>query len=84
MSPDDAKMFDEYFELFSTPGWKRLMGDLQENIDATDTLRVADNEKELWYGKGKLDVLEDLVNLPTMMENVYDDRVEEEKRNEVV
>lgn len=82
MSPEDKDMFDDYFELFNHPGWKRLMVDLQNNLEAVDTLRGVADEKMLYRNQGKVEVLENLIHLKVYIENLYEDMTKEENPDE--
>lgn len=82
MSPEDQDMFDDYFELFNHSGWKRLIVDLQNNLEAVDTLRGVADEKMLYRNQGKAEVLENLISLKTYIENMYENMNREDNPDE--
>jgi hypothetical protein len=83
MSPEDQKMFNEYFELFMQPGWSRLMTDLEENLVTVDTIRGVPDDVTLYRNQGKLEILQNIISLKLFMENLYDDMTKEDN-HEVV
>jgi len=83
MSPEDQKMFNEYFELFMQPGWSRLMTDLEENLVTVDTIRGIPDDVTLYRNQGKLEILQNIISLKLFMENLYDDMTKEDN-HEVV
>ena len=73
MSPEDSKMFDDYFDLFSRPGWARIIEDLNTNVKNIETVYNIKDLEGLWYSKGKLDALNNLITFRDTIELLYDD-----------
>ena len=73
MSPDEKKVFDDYFELFSTPGWDRLMRELQDNANVMGDVRYCKTLDEMRLNQGKLIVTDYMLNLKEMMQRAYDE-----------
>lgn len=71
MSPEDLKAYEEYFDLFSRPGWTRLVEDLSESLDVVLDIRNAKDEKDLFTNQGKADVLKQIVTLQETMDRLY-------------
>jgi hypothetical protein len=84
MSPEDQKMFDEYFELFMQPGWSRLMTDLEENLVTVDTIRGIPDDVTLYRNQGKLEILQNIISLKLFMENLHDDMTKEDNHAEAI
>jgi hypothetical protein len=82
MSPEDQKMFNEYFDLFMQPGWSRLITDLEENLVTIDTIRGIPDDVTLYRNQGRLEILQNIISLKLFMENLYDDMIREDN-NEV-
>lgn len=77
ISPEDQKMFDEYRDMFATPGWKRIVDDLQETVDSMDTVDSLDSLLDLGVRQGKIQAYRELITLEAhlnLMEEDYDVR----------
>ncbi len=79
MSPEDQLMFREYFDMFNTPGWARLIADLEDNRVLVNTVRNVPDAAMLHKLQGKLEVLDNMISLRLYMENLYDDMTREDK-----
>ena len=72
-NPEVQKQFDDYFDLFSRPGWTLLVEDLQGMIDSLDSLEYVDSMEKLQYNKGQLEILKRLINMKNTMEIAYEE-----------
>ena len=73
ISPEDQKMFDEYRDLFLTPGWIRMVDDLSETVEGLDTVNGLDSLYELGKRQGKIEAYLEITTLEE-----YIKRLEEE------
>lgn len=74
-NPDVQKQFDDYFDLFSRPGWALLMEDLEGMVKGLDSIEYVANLEELHYKKGQLAILKRMVGFRNAMEAAYEDYV---------
>ena len=73
--------YEERFSMMATKGWKDLLEDLEIMYKATDTINGIEDEKQLWFKKGELSILNWLKNLRNASEEVYDQLLREEKED---
>lgn len=73
--------YENRFSMMATKGWKDLLEDLEIMEQATDTLKGIEDEKQLWYKKGELSIINWLKNLRNASEEVYDQLLREEKED---
>lgn len=79
MSPDQLNKFNEYFDLFGHPGWKRLMDDLEDNLQDVDTLAGLKDTLNLGIRQGKIQTLENILTLEDYMRAMYDELEEQDR-----
>jgi hypothetical protein len=71
--------YERRFEMMATPGWQDLLEDLEIMIKATDTLAGIDSEKQLYFKKGEMSILNWIKNLRDASAEVYDQLQAEEQ-----
>lgn len=71
MSPEDRKVFDNWFELFSTPGWGQLKEDMQKLRDQVDTVVGVADERSLYMNQGRLLIIDNILSLDSYIDIVY-------------
>lgn len=76
MSPEDQKMFDDYFDLFAREGWERLEKDLETNLKEVETIHGVNSLEELYKRKGKLEALHNLVTFRSTVELLYEEMID--------
>ena len=77
--------YENRFSMMATPGWQDLLEDLEIMIKATDTLAGIDSEKQLYFKKGEMSILNWLKNLRDASAEVYDQlQAEEEDASSLV
>jgi hypothetical protein len=70
--------YENRFSMMATPGWQDLLEDLEIMIKATDTLAGIDSEKQLYFKKGEMSILNWIKNLRDASAEVYDQLQQEE------
>jgi len=70
--------YENRFSMMTTQGWQDLLEDLEIMIKATDTLAGIDSEKQLYFKKGEMSILNWLKNLRDASAEVYDQLQAEE------
>lgn len=81
MTPDVQKYYEDYFELFSTDGWKQLMQDVEGNKE-TFKIESIENNESLKNIQGQLYVLNMLLGFESMIRTSYENILEEESQQE--
>jgi len=71
LSPEDQKYYDNYFDLFSTDGWKQFIAEVQEIHDAYRIEDIKD-ERHLAFIKGERDALRRVLRFEFGMKHTYD------------
>jgi hypothetical protein len=69
--------YENRFSMMATTGWKDLLEDLQIMISATDTLAGIEDEKQLYFKKGEMSILNWIKNLRDASAEVYEQLQEE-------
>lgn len=76
------KELQEYYEnrfiLTASKGWLDLLEDLEIMISATDRLAGIEDERQLYFKKGEMSILNWIKNLRDASIEVYDQLIEEE------
>jgi len=65
------KQYEDYFDLFSRPGWKLLMEDIQEMINGIDSLDYIVSHDDLIDKRGQLKVLRRLQGFENAIEHAH-------------
>lgn len=72
-SPEQRRQLEEYYsdlkEMFLTPGWKNFLEDMEKSREAIDSIRGPRTLEDLWYQKGQLLILDDVLNFQSMAQN---------------
>ncbi len=55
--------FNNFFMLFRQDGWKELIEDLTDDYNNLNEVRNIQDEKQLYYTRGRLEILGQLINL---------------------
>lgn len=67
------KYYEDRFDMMSSQGWKDLVEDAEKLVDIYNNIQSIDSEKDLWYKKGQLDILNWLVELKGVSERAWED-----------
>jgi len=60
---DLEKYYDSYREMFITSGWKQLQEDLTQNASIIGSVQACKDNEDLYFRKGQLAIISNLVNL---------------------
>ena len=69
--------YENRFEMMATVGWKDLLDDLEIMITATDTVAGIEDEKQLYFKKGEMSILNWIKHLRDASAEVYEQLQEE-------
>jgi hypothetical protein len=72
MTPELQKYYEDRFSMMATQGWEDLTEDTKNIFNAVNNLAPVQNEHDLFYRKGQLDILQWLLSLKESSANAYD------------
>jgi hypothetical protein len=71
--------YENRFAMMATVGWKDLLDDLEIMITATDTVAGIEDEKQLYYKKGEMSILNWIKHLRDASAEVYEQLQEKDE-----
>ena len=72
MTPELERYYEERFSMMTTKGWLELLEDAQKMFDARNHVLAIQDEKDLYFKKGQLDVLQWILTLKQTSEEVFE------------
>ena len=72
------KFYRAYEEMFRTEGWKNLMEDLAQNALQINSIEACKDDKDLYFRKGQLSMVANLLNLKDQIETAKE-QIEEDQ-----
>lgn len=66
------KYYEERFSTMATHGWKQFIEDVQGIFDAVNKVAPIQNELDLFFRKGQLDILQWVLTLKESSESAYE------------
>ena len=73
MTPELQKYYEDRFSMMATQGWKDLLEDIDNMVNALNNISVVQDEKDLMYKKGELSILTWLKTLKEVSERAYEE-----------
>ena len=73
MSPELQKYYESRFSMMATDGWRDLVEDIDNMVNALNNISVVQDEKDLQFKKGELSILTWLKNLREVSERAYEE-----------
>ena len=67
MTPETEKYFRDLNDMFRSEGWKILLGDIQASAIGVNSIENTKDEQDLYYRKGQLAVMNNILNLETQV-----------------
>ena len=67
MTPETEKYFRDLNDMFRSEGWKSLLGDIQASADTVNSIEGTRDEQDLFFRKGQLAVMNNILNLETQV-----------------
>ena len=68
----EEQEYEALKDTFMTDGWKLFVEYLENDADVLANCRYLKDEKELYYTRGKLAVLDDLINFEAKLDAAYE------------
>jgi len=72
MSKSDNDFFNDRLKLFEQSGWNDLVGELETLSMNLNNVQSIENEKDLYFVKGQLSIIQMIVNLEDSTAEVMD------------
>lgn len=63
LTQEDKQFYHNRLSLCEQDGWRDLVQELSNLEDQINTLDTVDNEKDLWFIKGQLSILRQVISL---------------------
>jgi len=79
MAPELEKYFNNYHSLFRNEGWTQLVEELKNTAVHTNDVQNTKDSEDLYFRKGQLAVIANLLNLEATVNASYEQAVEEDK-----
>jgi len=73
MDQETQQYYDNYFNLFSTDGWKQLTEELNQNALVINSVESTKDANDLYMRKGQLNILAYILNLESTINSNYDE-----------
>ena len=73
MTPELRKYYEERFSMMATQGWKDLLEDIDNMVNALNNISTVQDEKDLMYKKGEMSILTWLKTLKEVSERAYEE-----------
>ena len=64
--------YESMEEMFTTPGWKYLLEDLQKVYEAAHTIEGIETMEQLQYRRGQIDILKLIAGQPAVISAAYE------------
>jgi len=79
MTPETEKYFMALNEMFRSEGWKILMEDMRRSAVEVNAVELTKDEQDLFYRKGQLAVMANILNLETQVSNAQEQAEQEDQ-----
>lgn len=76
------KYYRSLEDMFRTDGWKNLLEDLQGSANTVNSVEACKDDKDLYFRKGQLVVMANLLNLEAQIETAKQQQAQEQDDSE--
>lgn len=76
---DLEEYFQALFAMYSTLGWTKILEDMTRMKDILKDAETIDNRDELWFRKGQLDIINQILTHRARSEAAYASALEEQE-----
>lgn len=77
------KYYRSFEEMFRSDGWKNLMEDIKGSADNVNSVEACKDDKDLYFRKGQLVVMANMLNLEAQIETAKEQQQDEEQEVDV-
>ena len=71
------KYYRSFEEMFRSDGWKNLMKDIKGSADNVNSVEACKDDKDLYFRKGQLVVMANMLNLEAQIETAKEQQQDE-------
>lgn len=71
------KYYRSFEEMFRSDGWKNLMEDIKGSADNVNSVEACKDDKDLYFRKGQLVVMANILNLEAQIETAKEQQQDE-------
>lgn len=82
MDKELEQYYNTYRELFMNAGWKQLQEDLKQNALVINSVEATKDSNDLYFRKGQLSILANILNLEAQIVAAEEQANEEEELEE--
>jgi len=72
------KYYRSFEEMFRLEGWKNLLEDIKGSADSVNSVEACQDDKDLYFRRGQLAVMANLLNLEAQIETAKEQQDEQE------
>ena len=72
------KYYRSFEEMFRSDGWKNLLQDFKGSAEQVNSVEACKDDKDLYFRKGQLVVMANMLNLEAQIETAKQEQDEEE------
>lgn len=76
------KYYRSFEDMFRSDGWKNLLDDLKGSALNLNSIEACKDEQDLYFRKGQLAVIANLLNLETQIQTAKEQYEEEQSQSE--
>lgn len=76
------KYYRSFEDMFRSDGWKNLLDDLRGSALNLNSIEACKDEQDLYFRKGQLAVMANLLNLETQIQTAKEQYEEEQSQSE--
>lgn len=77
MTQELETYFNNYFAMFRSEGWKQLISDFKNNVVNINSVELTEDANNLYFRKGQLAVIANILNLEVQIDNAHQQAQEE-------
>jgi|TARA_E500000318_G_C3564892_1_gene215234 hypothetical protein len=77
MTQELETYFNNYFAMFRSEGWKQLISDFKNNVVSINSVELTEDANNLYFRKGQLAVIANILNLEVQIDNAHQQAQEE-------
>ena len=73
------KYYRSFEEMFRSDGWKNLLEDIKGSADNVNSVEACKDDKDLYFRKGQLVVMANMLNLEAQIETAKEQQDEQDE-----
>lgn len=73
MDKELQRYYENLLDLFTRDGWKQFIEDIQDNAEVLRDINTIQDDKQFWFRRGQLEVVERILSYEVTIKNSYED-----------